>query len=143
MKIIATCILSLVCIQLLASNKNNEITDTMRLRITIGTSTFISTLYNNATANAFKAKLPMTITMVELNGNEKYFELSGSLPTNASIPSAIRAGDLMIYGSNTLVLFYKTFSTSYSYTKLGHIDNTTGLATALGSGNKTVTFEIP
>jgi hypothetical protein len=143
MKIIATCILSLVCIQLLASNKNNEITDTMRLRITIGTSTFISTLYNNATANAFKAKLPMTITMVELNGNEKYFELSGSLPTNASIPSAIREGDLMIYGSNTLVLFYKTFSTSYSYTKLGHIDNTTGLATALGSGNKTVTFEIP
>ena len=116
--------------------------DTMKLKISVGTNVFAATLYNNATATAFKAKLPMTINMSELNGNEKYFDLPNNLPTNASNPGSIQTGDLMVYGSNTLVLFYKTFSTSYSYTPLGRIDNPSGLAAALGSGSVTVTFEV-
>jgi hypothetical protein len=84
----------------------------------------------------------MTADMVELNGNEKYFDLTGNLPTNASNPRRIQSGDLMIYGSNTLVLFYKTFSTSYSYTRLGRINDPAGLAAAVGSGNVAVTFEL-
>lgn len=80
--------------------------------------------------------------MIELNGNEKYYNLPENIPTQSSNPATIQNGDLMLYGSNTLVLFYKTFSTSYSYTKLGSIDDATGLASALGSGNMTVTFEM-
>jgi hypothetical protein len=79
--------------------------------------------------------------MIELNGNEKYFDLSHHLPANASNPVTIQNGDLMLYGSNTLVLFYKTFSTSYSYTRIGRLENPAGLATALGAGNATVIFE--
>jgi hypothetical protein len=112
------------------------------MRIKIGTGTFTATLYDNATATAFKAQLPMTINMRELNGNEKYFDLAASLPTNASNPGTIQNGDLMLYGANTLVLFYKSFSTSYSYTRLGRINDTTGLAAALGSGNVAVTYEL-
>ena len=84
----------------------------MKLKITIGTNTFTATLYNNATVTAFKARLPLTINMTELNGNEKYFDLPDNLPANASNPGTIQTGDLMLYGSNTLVLFYKSFSTS-------------------------------
>ncbi|MGB9275237.1 MAG: cyclophilin-like fold protein [Terrimicrobiaceae bacterium] len=113
------------------------------MRITIGSSTFTATLYDNATATAFKKNmLPMTVKMSDLNGNEKYFDLPVNLPTNASNPGTIQIGDLMIYGSNTLVLFYKTFSTSYSYTRLGRINDTTGLAAAVGSGSVTVTYEL-
>ena len=112
------------------------------MRIKIGSSTFTATLYDNATATAFKGMLPMTIKMSELNGNEKYFDLSVNLPTSASNPGKIQNGDLMIYGSNTLVLFYKTFSTSYSYTRLGRINDTKGLASAVGSGSVTVTYEL-
>lgn len=122
----------------------DENDDSMRDTIKIGVSdkVFTATLLNNATATAFKAMLPLTINMTELNGNEKYFRLSNNLPTNESNPGTINSGDLMLWGSNTLVVFYETFSTSYSYTKLGKIDNPTGLAAALGSGNVTVTIDL-
>lgn len=113
-----------------------------QIRLKIGSKNFVATLEDNATAAAFKALLPMTVNMSELNGNEKYFRLSRNLRTNASNPGIIQTGDLMIYGSNTLVLFYKSFPTSYDYTRLGRIKDTTGLAAAVGSGSITVTFEV-
>lgn len=85
--------------------------------------------------------LPLEVNMIELNNNEKYCDLPNSLPTNSSNPQIIKSGDLMLYGSKTLVLFYKSFSTSYSYTKLGVIDDATGLEEALGKGNVIVKFE--
>jgi hypothetical protein len=119
-------------------------TDTMSdtLIIKVGDKEFTATLLDNRTAIAFKAMLPLTINMTELNGNEKYFRLSKSLPTNESNPGSIKSGDLMLYGSNTLVLFYESFSTSYSYTRLGKINNASGLASALGSGNVTVSISV-
>ena len=151
MKTVFTSLTFLICIQLFACcNKSNEVTsdlnnvlstDSMKLKITIGSNTFIATLYNNETVTAFKTRLPLTINMKELNANEKYFDLPKGLPANALNPGTIQAGDLMLYGSNTLVLFYKTFSTSYNYTRLARINNPSGLAAALGSGNITVKFE--
>lgn len=79
--------------------------------------------------------------MHELNSNEKYAYLDQSLPTQASSPGMIQTGDLMLYGSSCVVLFYKTFSTSYSYTRIGRIDNPSGLAAVVGSGSVTVSFE--
>ena len=61
--------------------------------------------------------------MRELNGNEKYIYLDTTLPTNSSNPKRINVGDVMLYGDNCLVIFYKSFDTPYSYTKIGHIDN--------------------
>ena len=112
-----------------------------RIRITVGTRAFTGTLDASPTATAFAAALPLTLSMRELNGNEKHADLASALPGRARRPGTLRAGDLMLYGSRTLVLFYETFATSYAYTRLGKIDDATGLATALGAGNVTVTFE--
>ena len=120
-----------------AENRNN-----VKIQVKAGNKTFTATLEDNATARAFQTKLPATVQMTELNGNEKYFRFPADLPTNASNPRTIRAGDLMVYGGNTLVLFYKTFPTSYSYTRLGRIDDPAGLATALGAGDVKVTYEL-
>lgn len=112
------------------------------IMITVGAQTFPAILHNNPTANAFSALLPMTIDMEELNGNEKYHYLWDGLPTNAKVPNKIHAGDLMLFGSECVVLFYEDFSTSYSYTPLGYIENPESLKEALGRGDVTVTFEL-
>jgi hypothetical protein len=112
------------------------------LTIRIGDKAFVATLLENPTAAAFKALLPLSLRMSELNGNEKLFRLSASLPTQASRLSSINNGDLMLYGSNTLVLFYKSFPTTYSYTPIGRINDPAGLELALGEGSVTVTFAV-
>ena len=91
-------------------------------------------LVKNDSTKALLSRLPMTIKMQELNGNEKYHYLSDSLPSKSSVPKKILAGDLMLYGDDCIVLFYKSFSSSYSYTPLGHadIDN---LSSIVGSGS--------
>lgn len=112
------------------------------MKVTIGSFTFTATLATNATVTAFKAKLPLTLNMSDFNNNEKGCSLPSSLPTAASNSGTIHTGDIMLYGSSSLVLFYETFSTSYSYTRIGHIDNIAGLKAALGKGNITVKFEL-
>lgn len=112
-----------------------------KMKVKIGGKTFTATLYNSAAATSFKSMLPLAVNMIELNRNEKYADLARSLPTSAANPETLQNGDLMLYGSSTLVLFYKSFSTSYSYTKLGRINDVTGLQAALGTGNVSVTFE--
>ena len=121
----------------------NETGEVMKdtIRITIGERVFNATLEANDAATAFKAMLPLTINMSELNGNEKFFDLPSNIPGNASNPRTINSGDLMLWGSKTLVLFYKTFTTSYSYTRLGKIEDPSGLQNALGVGNVMVIFE--
>lgn len=112
------------------------------MNITVGNKTFTATIENNDTAKAFVKQLPLTVYMSDLYGNEKYNYLSSNLLGTSSCPGKINEGDLMLYGNNCLVLFYKTFNTSYSYVKLGHIDKTAGLAEAVGSGEVKVAFSV-
>lgn len=113
-----------------------------QLKIEAGGQTFTATLVDNPTTRTLLERLPMTISMGELNGNEKYYYLPESLPTNSQRPGNIHAGDLMLYGSDCLVLFYESFSSGYSYTRLGSVDDSSGLAAALGRGSVEVSFQI-
>ncbi len=124
------------------NTENNTSMANGKIKIKVNSQIFTATLLDNNSAKAFKEMLPLTINMSELNGNEKYYDLPNNLETNSSNPGTIKNGDLMLYGSKTLVLFYKSITTSYSYTKLGTVDNVTGLETALGSGNVIVSFEL-
>lgn len=112
-----------------------------RIQIIAGGKTFQVELENNKTARAFRTLLPSTVLMTELNGNEKYFYMDQTLPANAKKPGTIRAGDLMLYGNDCLVLFYETFKSSYNYTRIGHIRNVNGLKEALGRGDIMVSFK--
>lgn len=93
-------------------------------------------------SDQLKKRLPMTINMSELAGNEKYCYIDQALPTESEAASRIQAGDLMLYGSDCLVLFYKTFDTPYRYIRLGKVDDPQDLASALGSGSVKLKIEI-
>jgi hypothetical protein len=107
-----------------------------------GTHRFAVTLEDNPTARAFAQLLPITLDMPDLNDNEKHVRLPRSLPTNAVRPGTIRTGEVMLYGDNTLVLFYKTFPSSYSYTRIGRVTRVEGLVEALGTGSQRIGFTV-
>ena len=116
-------------------NNPNEVTSSVQA--IINGKEYIIVLEDNETVKKFVSLLPLELTMNELNGNEKYTYLDTSFPSNASNPKRINAGDVMLYGDNCLVIFYKSFDTSYRYTKIGHIDNLPNLE----NNNITVKFE--
>lgn len=107
-----------------------------------GTHRFAVTMEDSPTARAFAQLLPLTLDMPDLNDNEKHVRLPRSLPTDAKRPGTIRTGDVMLYGSDTLVVFYKTFPSNYSYTRIGRVDQVDGLVEALGPGSQRIRFAV-
>ena len=107
----------------LINDKNDVIKKVDSLKIVIDNKEYSINLENNDTVKEFINMLPLNVTMNELNGNEKYVYLDKKLSSNPSNPKYINKGDVMLYGDNCLVIFYKSFNTSYNYTKIGHIDN--------------------
>ncbi len=95
-------------------------------------------LENNSTTSALIKLLPLELSMNDLNDNEKYVYLNESLPTNTYSPKRIEAGDVMLFGDNCLVVFYESFDTSYSYSKIGHINN----LPSLDDGNISISIDV-
>lgn len=114
---------------------------TTKIKITVNGKTFDAELEDNESARKLLEKLPLEVTMTELNGNEKYYRFNENFPSADERVGNIHTGDIMLYSSSYVVLFYDNFSTSYSYTRLGKILNVDEFAKILGSGNVTVKFE--
>ena len=112
----------------------------LRMWMKVNGHRFEVTFEDNATANAFAAQLPLTLNMEDLHSNEKHAQLPNALPTNASRANTIHNGDIMLYGSSTLVVFYKSFSSSYSYTRIGRVSQPDQLSDVLGQGNVQIKF---
>jgi hypothetical protein len=108
--------------------------------MTVGEHRFAIALADAAAARAFTELLPLTLDMSDLNDNEKKAMLPRALPTSESRPGTIRSGDIMLYGTRTLVVFYSTFDSPYSYSRLGRLDDPTALAQVLGPHGVRLTF---
>lgn len=75
-------------------------TQMQELVIEIDGKRFPATLYDNETTHALMERLPMTLDMEELHGNEKFNYLDQGLPTNPENVGSIRTGDIMLFGSD-------------------------------------------
>ena len=117
--------------------ENSE--ESAEMKVQIGNYTFTATLEDNDAAKALKDMLPITVSMHDNGGFEKVGTLPGSLPANHTQITG-HEGDIILYLNDQLVLFYG--SNSWSYTRLGHIDDLTHWREALGSGNITATLSL-
>lgn len=120
------------------SEDKDQPEEAMTIKITVGGKVFSADIEASETGRAFIAKLPLTLDMSELNGNEKYC-YGVSLPRADQYFGSIAAGDLMLYSGNCIVLFYGSAG-GYSYTRIGRLQSADGLAAALGRGSATITF---
>ena len=111
------------------------------IRFTAGGRTFKGELADTPAARAFRKVLPAKLPMLELNGNEKYFHFRDrTFPAAPAVHA--KAGDVMLYQDDYVVIFYMTPENSpYTYTRIGRITDTKDLIRALGSGNVDVSWE--
>ena len=124
------------------SQQVEEENSEMQMNVQVGGSTFTATLEENEAVDALVEMMeqgPVTIQMSDYSGFEKVGPLGTSLPTSNQ-QTTTQAGDIVLYQGNQIVMFYG--SNSWSYTRLGHIDDLTGWEEALGSGDVTVTFSL-
>ena len=123
-------------------NDKEETAMDRKMTVEVGGSQFTATLEDNETVDALVQMMgenPVTIQMSDYAGFEKVGSLGASLPTSNS-QTTTQAGDIVLYQGNQIVIFYG--SNSWSYTRLGRIDDLTGWESALGNGDVTVTFSL-
>ncbi len=145
-------LMGLIIFLAIGSENNEELNDVspstedikeegnMSIHIEIEGVSYTVLLEDNDTSKELVEKLPFTLTMSELNGNEFYFYFADSFPNNAISVGEIHTGDLMLYGDDCLVLFYEDFSTSYRYTKIGSVIDADNLKDLAGKESITVVF---
>ena len=110
------------------------------VQLGIDKRTFTADLDDTAAAQELRRLLPLTLTMQDHLRNEKHAELPRRLSSDDQRPGRIEAGDVMLWQGQTIVVFYESFSSPYSYTRLGKIRDTQHLKAALGTGNAQVRF---
>ena len=119
-----------------------ETSEAMKLYVQVGGRTFPAAWEDNEAAAALQERLaqgPMALELRDYAGFEKVGPLGETLPTrNRQITT--RAGDIVLYQGDQIVVFYGT--NTWQYTPLAHVDDLTGWAEALGGGDVTVTFSL-
>ncbi len=115
-----------------------------QITLTFNGHTYTATLEKNAAVDAFVALLrenggSITISAGDYGGWEKVGPLGQALPCD-DVQTTTSVGDFVLYSGDQIVLFYG--SNSWSYTRLGRINDPGGLREALGDGDVDITFRL-
>lgn len=152
LKKIITLLVSIICMLAYAAcgstgvstndPSNNNTTEGTKMIVQIGDKKFTATLYDNAAVGEFVDMMkegPVTIDMNDYSGFEKVGSLGKTL-TAEDKQTTTEPGDIVLYSKNQIVMFYG--SNSWSYTRIGRIDDLSGWQEALGSGSITAVFSL-
>lgn len=129
--------------QLAPQEETNETEEVpVKMNVQIGTYTVTATLEDNDAVRELVEMMrtePVTIHMSDYAGFEKVGPLGRSLTTSNS-QTTTAAGDIVLYNGNNIVIFYG--SNSWSYTRIGKIDDLTDWEAVLGGGDITAIFSL-
>ena len=122
----------------------NKVEDMGRIYIKVNNQILDVELEDNSATKELKEKLKngdIVIEAHEYGGFEKIGDLGFLLPRE-DVNVTTTAGDIVLYQGNQISIFYN--SNSWSYTKLGKIQNITSnqLKTILGAGDVSITFTL-
>ena len=122
----------------------NKVEDMGRIYIKVNNQILDVELEDNSATKELKEKLKNGDIIVEAHeygGFEKVGDLGFSLPREDTNITT-KVGDIVLYQGNQISIFYN--SNSWSYTKLGKIQNTSSneLKNVLGNGDVKITFTL-
>jgi hypothetical protein len=112
-----------------------------KIRITVGNRTLTATFYDNPTARAIIAKLPLTIPLSDLYEREMCYHFPESLPTDNVRTTGYEVGEIIYWPPrHSFVIMYAQNGERFSMQKIGRIDS--GVEIFKQLGDVTVTLEV-
>ena len=132
MKKILTALLLIISFVLVGCNSNNSINNSTSsentiisdvedkiLKLYIDDINIDVTWENNASVNALKELETITVNMHQYGGFEQVGSIGKTITSNDK-QITTNPGDIVLYSSNQIVIFFG--SNTWSYTKLGHLN---------------------
>lgn len=132
MKKILTALLLIISFVLVGCDSNNSINNSTSSENTISSDVEDKTLKlyiddieidvtweNNASVNALKELETITVNMHQYGGFEQVGSIGKTITSNDK-QITTNPGDIVLYSSNQIVIFFG--SNTWSYTKLGHLN---------------------
>ena len=113
-----------------------------KINVSFNGHTYPATLADNSSAKAFAELLkngPLTVSAHDYGSFEKVGALGATLPRNDE-QITTSPGDIILYQGNQITVYYA--ENSWSFTRLGKIDDPSGLREALDGGDVDITFAL-
>ena len=89
------------------------------MKLTIGETAVPVTWEDNPSVEDLRTHLPLTIQMSRYGGNEQVGSIGQNIVRDDK-ETTTKAGDIVLYSGNKIVIFYG--SNSWAYTRLGHVN---------------------
>ena len=142
MKRLLSFVLPLLILTSCTPNSNSSSTSTKKeenMKLSIDNQELDVAWEDNDSVQAIKGILPLTINMHEYGGFEQTGGIGQSIVRNDKQIDVV-PGDIVLYNGNQISVFYST--SSWSYTKLGHIQNKTNEELNTLLNKESVTFTL-
>ncbi|WP_277821265.1 cyclophilin-like fold protein [Palleniella muris] len=121
-------------------NNKNENNMTTKMKITVGNYTLTASLEDNATAQAFAAKLPITLPMLDLYGREMCYRFPEELPADNARTRGYKVGEIVYYPPmHSFVIMYAQNGEHFLMQSIGHVEGDVSIFNGIGDVN--VRFE--